>query len=92
MPTLASHGRASGTCGRKGGFQESVEGVSVIFTLSFSLVLISFYLYTFPCVSCWIFLCNFTGFLAIFKVVTLTIITDAKHFILHQKHFWDLKK
>ena len=46
---------------------------SVIFKPSFSFLLIYFILLTFPSASCWIFLCNFTGFLAIFKVVTSTL-------------------
>ena len=46
--------------------------LSVIFKPSFSLLLISFPLFILPSASCWIFFCNFTGFLAIYKVVTST--------------------
>ena len=40
--------------------------LSVIFKPSYSLLLISFTLFTFPSASCWTFLYTFTGFLAIF--------------------------
>ena len=40
--------------------------------VSYSFLLISFTLFTFLSASCWTFLCIFTGFLAIFKVVTST--------------------
>ena len=46
--------------------------LSVIFKPSFSLLLISFILFTFPNASFWTFLCIFTGSLVIFKVVTST--------------------
>ena len=38
--------------------------------MSYSLLLIYFILFTFPSASCWTFLCIFTGFLAILKVMT----------------------
>ena len=49
----------------------------LIFKPSFLLLLISYTLFTFPSASCWTFICNFTGFLAIFNVVTLTTTTTS---------------
>ena len=46
--------------------------LSVIFTQSFSHLLISFILFTFPTHPAEFSFCNFTGFLALFKVVTST--------------------
>ena len=52
--------------------------LSVIFEPFFSLLLISFPLFTFPSASCWIFLCNFTGFLANFKVMISTHVLNLR--------------